>query len=334
VTDKTRPGATAGAPKAESSPKPKRRRRGVVGCVAGIALGLAGLVGARLAQLWIAFDVFTQFSPQFMFVVVAFAIGLFSPRAKILASSIVLIVLLVAQGMWPYYASSRVSELSKVATGERELKVASFNAWLGNKDVEAVRAEVARIDADVIALLELGAGHHVIYDQLKAQYPFNAQCANTKRCTFGILSKYPLSNVTDQMVAPGPAYMRASLGPEFGGLAIFAVHTNRFPESRAQLNQVKALVAELETVTGPHIVMGDFNATPYSRVTETLSSQANLTRFTNLPTWPARFGLPQIAIDHIFASPGIRQLESQSIGNSAGSDHFPIFLKVAVPVQQ
>ncbi len=333
MTDKTRPGAIAVAPKAESSPKPKRRRRGVVGCIVGIALGLAGLVGARLAQLWIAFDVFTQFSPQFMFVVVAFAIGLFSPRAKILASSIALIVFLIAQSMWPHYASSHVSELSKVAAGERELKVASFNTWLGNTNVEAVKAEITRINADVIVLLEFGRNQHVIYEQLKSQYPFNAQCANASKCTFGILSKYPLSNVTDQMVAPGPAYMRASLGPQFGDLIIFAVHTNRFPQSRAQLNQIKALVAELEAVVGPHIIMGDFNATPYSRITEILSSQANLTRFTNLPTWPARFGLPQIAIDHIFASSGIRQLDSQSIGNSAGSDHFPIFLKVAVPVQ-
>lgn len=333
MTDRTRQGATAGAPTTEASPKPKKRRRGVAGCIIGIALGLAGLAGARLAQLWIAFDVFTQFSPQFMFVVVAFAMGLFSPRAKILSSSIMLIVFLISQSMWPYYASSHVSELSKVAAGERELKVASFNAWLGNKDVEAVKAEIARIDADVIALLEFGLNQHVIYDQLKSQYPFNAQCANADKCTFGILSKYPLSNVTDQMVTPGPAYMRASLGPQFGDLTIFAVHTNRFPQSRAQLNQVKTLVAELETVAGPHIVMGDFNATPYSRVTETLSSQANLTRFTSLPTWPALVGLPQIAIDHIFASSGIRQLESQSIGNPAGSDHFPIFLKVAVPVE-
>ena len=146
MTDRTRQGATAGAPTTEASPKPKKRRRGVVGCIIGIALGLAGLAGARLAQLWIAFDVFTQFSPQFMFVVVAFAIGLFSPRAKILSSSIMLIVFLISQSMWPYYASSHVSELSKVAAGERELKVASFNAWLGNKDVEAVKAEIARID--------------------------------------------------------------------------------------------------------------------------------------------------------------------------------------------
>jgi endonuclease/exonuclease/phosphatase (EEP) superfamily protein YafD len=38
-------------------------------------------------------------------------------------------------------------------------------------------------------------------------------------------------------------------------------------------------------------------------------------------------------IDHIFASPGIRALTSESIGNNAGSDHFPVFMTLAIPVK-
>lgn len=333
MTETIRPGAAPVAPNAEASLKPKKRRRGVVGCAVGVALGVAGLLAGRLAQLWVTFDVFTNFSPQFMFVVVAFGIGLFVPRAKVLAASVMLIVMLLLQSMWPHYASSSVSELSKVAAGERELRVASFNTKISNANVEDVKSEIARINADVIVLVEFGTKLHVIYDLLKTQYPYNAQCRNASKCTFGMLSKFPLDNISDQMVSPGPPFMRASLGSQFGNLTIFAVHTTRFPQSRAQFNQIKDLVGELETVVGPHIVMGDFNATPYSRIAETLSSQANLARLTNLPTWPAQFGLPQVAIDHIFVSSGIRQLESQSIGNAAGSDHFPIQLKVAVPVQ-
>ena len=51
--------------------------------------------------------------------------------------------------------------------------------------------------------------------------------------------------------------------------------------------------------------MGDFNATPFSRILGVLQDSANLTRLTNLPSWPSQLGLPQIAIDHIFVSPGI-----------------------------
>jgi endonuclease/exonuclease/phosphatase (EEP) superfamily protein YafD len=59
---------------------------------------------------------------------------------------------------------------------------------------------------------------------------------------------------------------------------------------------------------------------------------ANLSRVTFLPTWPAAAGLPQIAIDHIFISPGIRLLEAARIGEAAGSDHYPVTARIAVPL--
>ena len=312
--------------------KKHKRPKGYLGCILGLSIGIAGLAAARLGHLWVAFDVFSQLTPQFMFLIVAFTIGLFTPHGKVLTAAVLLIGLLAVYSMWPYYVSSEAAVLSTVKSGERELRVASFNTWIGNDRVEEVKAEIARIDADVIVLVELGPNKRVIFDQLRLQYPYQAKCSDITHCNFGILSKFPLTKIGDRMIWEGPPYIRASLGPEFGGLSIYGVHTTRFPHSRAQFAQIKAMAAELDAVTGNYIVMGDVNATPYSRVTQTLASQANLTRLTNLPTWPARTGLPQIAIDHIFVTPGIRQLERQSIGNSAGSDHFPIIMKLAVPL--
>ena len=50
-----------------------------------------------------------------------------------------------------------------------------------------------------------------------------------------------------------------------------------------------------------------------------------------LPSWPSFFGLPQLGIDHIFLSPGLRVLKEPLIGDSAGSDHFPVIATVGVP---
>jgi endonuclease/exonuclease/phosphatase (EEP) superfamily protein YafD len=77
--------------------------------------------------------------------------------------------------------------------------------------------------------------------------------------------------------------------------------------------------------------MGDFNATPFSRIPGVVEVRGNLRRITYLPSWPATFGLPQIAIDHIFISPGVRQLEAARIGEAAGSDHYPVTARIAVP---
>jgi endonuclease/exonuclease/phosphatase (EEP) superfamily protein YafD len=312
--------------------KTRKRPKGYLGCILGLSIGIAGLAAARLGQLWVTFDVFSQVTPQLFFLILAFTIGLFMPHGKVLTAVVLLIGLLAAYSMWPYYVSSDVSVLSTVKSGERELRVASFNTWIDNDKIEDVKAEITRIDADVIVLVELGPNKRVIFDQLRLQYPYQAKCSDITHCNFGILSKFPLTKIGDRMLWEGPPYIRASLGPEFGGLSIYGVHTTRFPHTRAQFTQIKAMAAELDAITGNYVVMGDFNATPNSRVTQTLANQGNLMLLTNLPTWPARTGLPQIAIDHIFVTRGIRQLERQRIGNSAGSDHFPITMKLAVPL--
>ncbi len=318
---------------AEVAARKKKSPKGYLGCVLGLSLGLAGLAAARLGHLWVAFDIFSQFTPQFTFLVVAFIIGLFMPRGKVLTAIVLLVGMVASYSMWPHYVSAHPRILGTVKDGERELRVASFNTWLLNDKIDEVGAEIARIDADVIVLVELGPNKRVLFDQLNSRYPYQAKCSDPTHCNFAILSKFPLTKIGDRMIWEGPPYIRASLGPEFGNLSVYGVHTTRFPHSRAQLEQVRALAVELQAVTGHYLVLGDFNSTPYSRVTQTLASQANLQRFTNLPTWPARTGFPQVSIDHIFASSGIRQLESESIGDGAGSDHFPIFMKLAVPVQ-
>jgi len=57
-----------------------------------------------------------------------------------------------------------------------------------------------------------------------------------------------------------------------------------------------------------------------------------MSRLTVLPSWPALIQMPQMAIDHIFVSPDIRATQSEKIGNAAGSDHYPISIRLAVPL--
>ncbi len=309
-------------------------RKAYGGVLAGLCLGLLGLGGSRLGHLWIAFDVFSQFTLQFAIVIFAFVVGFVLPKWKVLGALVIMMALLAGVSAWPFLATQHPRVLSGVAVGERELKVATFNTFYNNQNAEAVVREVSRINADIVTLVELSPDKYIIFDALKKQYPYNAQCPkNEDACDFGILSKYPLSNIVNKSLYEGPPHMQASLGPDFGGLTVFGVHTTRFPHFRAQYKQLKKLASELDAMPGPHLVMGDFNATPYSRVLQDFATSADLQRFTNLPTWPARLSLPQIAIDHVFASKGIRQLETQGIGNNVGSDHFPIFLKIAVPVK-
>ncbi|MEI8180452.1 endonuclease/exonuclease/phosphatase family protein [Aestuariivirga sp.] len=315
----------------EEAPRRKRKPTGGFECKLGLLLGLAGLAASRLGQLWIAFDVFSHFTLQFAVMTVGFLIGMVMPRGKLLTAFVVMVLGIVAIGAWPHVASREPHVVGQLQSGERALKVASFNTFWVNQNATAVKAEIERLDADIITLIEMGPGKKPILDQLKGRYPYQFHCYEVDYCNFAVLSKLPFVDAESRGKWSGPSFIRVRLGPEAGGLTVFGVHTIRFPHSLAQFREVTEIARLIERTAGPRLVMGDFNATPFSRILGVLQDSANLTRLTNLPSWPSEAGLPQIAIDHIFVSPGIRQLEAERIGEPAGSDHYPVTVRIAVP---
>ena len=85
----------------DSSPeaRPRKRRRGRFACFVFALLGLAGVLGGWLGNLWIAFDVFAQFSYQFWLVALAFAIAFFMPFARVLAGIAIVVLGLLVIGI-------------------------------------------------------------------------------------------------------------------------------------------------------------------------------------------------------------------------------------------
>lgn len=319
---------------AETQRALRRRKRGGgrFECNVGLLIGVGGLAASRLGYLWIAFDVFSQFTLQFAVVTLAFALGRIMPRGRMFVAFMVLLLGIGAIGAWPHVASREPWVISEIKAGERAISVASFNTLYVNEQVDALRAEIERLDADIVALVELGPNNHGLVERLAGLYPHHADCFSLDFCHLAILSKFPLESSNAPAGWDGPPTIVAKLGAEFGGVTVIGIHTLRFPRAQAQFRQIKALSGLIDSLPGRKLVMGDFNATPFSRITSTLANQTGLVRLTWLPSWPSHAWLPQMAIDHIFASPGIRVLESERIGEPAGSDHYPITMKLAVPV--
>lgn len=300
----------------------------------GAAIGLAGLFGARLGQLWIGFDIFAQFWIQFCFLAFASFLGMASPRYKTLVSAVLFALLVAGYSIWPYYVSSaKMTNLKPLGTNERALRIASFNTWGNNKDLAAIEREVLRLDPDVMVLVEFNQTKLAVLSKLRQKFPYQENCWQTSYCDFAILSKFPFSDFTAKYEWDGPAFVSVKLGSEFANAHIYGVHTERFPHQRSQLKQINAFIKYMEGQSGPYVLVGDFNATPFSRITQTLVVGLGLELLTSLPTWSATYGFPQLAIDHIFISKGIRALDNEKIGEYAGSDHFPIAITLGVPTK-
>jgi endonuclease/exonuclease/phosphatase (EEP) superfamily protein YafD len=318
------------SPANQNSDKPKKKlRRDWSGATIGLALGVLGLIMARLGHLWVGFDVFSQFSIQFIFLALAMTLGLVSPRFKGLVGLVLFLAFVVGYALWPQLNLS--AKETQLPAGSQRLRVASLNTFIYNRDYKAISNAILKLNPDVMTLVEFMHDKQELLDDLRSVYPYQETCFTQPECESAIISKYPLFNTSAKIFWAGAPLIQSSLGPEFGNLTIFGIHTTRFPHSRAQFTQIKELAKYIETVPGRVVIMGDFNATPFSRITQTLAESLGLKLLTNLPSWPATHSFPQLAIDHIFVSRDISPLSSEVIGDFAGSDHFPVAITLAVP---
>ena len=308
----------------------RRRRRGRIACLLGMLIGLGGLVAGRLGVLWIDFDVFAQFTLHFAAILLAFLIGYLMPRARVLTAVAVIIVAVVAIGVWPHFASRGIEAAGAPSSTEHALRLMSFNTRLARHNGDAVAQEVLRNDPDVAILIEVGEEKRSGLDALKARYPYQTDCFAIPECYMAIVAKVPFAGVESRASWEGPPLIKVSFGGELGGITIVGVHTIRFPHQRAQFRQIEELIRFVDGIEGPLVVAGDFNSTPFSRMLNAFAERSRMSRLTVLPSWPAWLQLPQLAIDHVFAGRGVRATEAPRIGKNAGSDHYPVIVGLAV----
>ncbi len=306
----------------------RKRHREWSGAVGFLVLGLAGLFAGKLGLLWPRFDIFAQFTIQFAIFVIAGAVGLFSPRLKGVAAGLVAVVLLFGYGLWPSF-NVQTTE-SSLASGEKRLKVAQFNLGGKRSDTQAIVDSLHALNADVVTMVEVLSNREDVLARLKPDYPFQANCFENLGCDMAVVSKIPLLN--NQVIYAGQTVplLKVSLGAAYGGLVIAATHTTRFPHVTEQFGQFRAIGQTLEVDAGPLVLMGDFNATPQSRLLRGLADRLGVSIVTYLPSWPATYGLPQFAIDHVMISASIRALSAETVGQNAGSDHVPVSVVLAV----
>lgn len=312
----------------------RRRRRGRLRCMLGFLVFAGLLIATRLSNLWLAFDVLSHFTLHYAILAGAFLIGYFMPVGRVLTAFILAFIGFAGIGAYAHYASEEPRVFGLAQANERPLRIMSFNSGFANDNTEAIIKEVRRLDPDVAVLIELSEGKRVVLNQLRDKYPYHIDCIGTAYCHFAILSKAPITSSDFKGLWNGPALISATLGGQYAGVHVVGVHSIRTPYVRAQFGQMRELANYLNAFTGPLFVVGDFNATPFARVLGLFAERTSLRRVTFLPTWPGQVELPQLAIDHIFFSAGVRVLEAAKIGQRAGSDHYPVTVLTSVPTDR
>lgn len=314
------------------------RRRGIRSAVpgpAGIWTVLSVLAAIVLLPSWLGLagswhwrlDLFAHFRWQYLFLGAAIMLWALWRRHRVLLVFAVLTTLLngalIAQLAWQ--PALRAGTL----TDDFALRMLSLNVLTSNPHKQRVMDLVTASDADVVVLTEVDIEWSVALEALATQYPYRIVHPRPDNFGVALLSRLPLEE-------PGVMGLESMQMPSImarithQGRRLLIVGTHPRPPLSAghadvrdrQLQALGQLVARTEE---PVVVLGDFNATPWSAPMRALTAGRLGYRSHNAPwtpTWMVRtpFAIP---IDHVLCTAPLVIIR-RSVGPDVGSDHRPV----------
>jgi endonuclease/exonuclease/phosphatase (EEP) superfamily protein YafD len=307
------------------------------------AAALLAFAAGYLSSLSALLDFSAQFSAHWLVLAVVAVVASFVQRYAytILASSL-LIAALAPPIIASWYSATHIATTGieasasvdgpvnppKPAKPPRQFKLLTFNVYNLNNDLEAIWSEIVRHDADVLLLIEFGPSKQGLLPRLLERYPHGKSCVWSWSCAIGLYSRLPMQNF--KLVAPnddaGPALIAADIELAGGPVTIIGTHVlspNHGP--RANFIELDHLGRRARESLNPVVVAGDLNTTVWANAFDNFRRKSGLIHMGHLiPTWPMRpLPLPQLGIDHVFASPELRMTGIRA-GKAAGSDHLPL----------
>jgi len=207
----------------------------------------------------------------------------------------------------------------------------SFRQFLPRRLLEIVR----ETDPDVVVLQELTPHAERVLASLDTELPHFRKFPAEGAYGIGLWSKHELESGETIALGRLPAIQARVRGPS-GSFTIIGVHlsapvTRRRAAARNQ--QLVELAARSAAVSGPLIVAGDFNTSPYSPYFTSWLEAAGLTDSrrgrTLSPSWPTTLRLAGIPIDHVAVNDEFMLLSHRRLPNFE-SDHFGVLVEVAL----
>lgn len=310
---------------------------------------LVGLPLAGVSTLWLAPELVGLATRSPFAQVVAFR-----PVVAAGQLSLAAVVALVCRRWWP--AALAVGGAAVVALGTvisraaegptpppgPTLSILSFNVWHGRADAAALASVVREQRPDLVILPEAGQRFR---DRLEPELEglgYNSWMTTgpDERDGVGIvvLASSALGALTATPVELGARlrWMRLS-GGNLGEVGVVAVHTSApvrrwMPRWASDLALLRTWLGEGR---GPHVVVGDLNATldhaPLRAATtgavNVAAARGRGLTSTWPTTWPRWLG---VQIDHVFVSGGVQPAEARVL-DLPGSDHRALLAKVVLP---
>ena len=306
-------------------------------------IGLATLaVGALCAAPMVGLDGYlpelaASWRPHIALALAVCAAMALAVRARLVGG--LLVALAIALGA----DAIRTATLSAQATAGSDLgdgyavRVVFSNLSIGNDDNGKLVAWLKVSDPDIVVATEVSPHHVGQMAGAMAEFPFRMIEPREHPFGMAVYSRYPISGESVTELAGDPPRVRnpilvtGDVETPVGMLHVAGVHLfpPMTPRWLAWRNEQLVIASEvLAEIDAPKLVVGDFNATPWSASFRAFRSENGLSGFNTRATWPVWLGFAGIPIDHAFVSPDLRILGIET-GPDIGSDHRPLLIDVA-----
>ena len=299
---------------------------------AAITTGFVALLGRARIGAW-PLEWFANFSVQILFVAIALLLVATALKSKFTFTVCVIAVVVSGTTVAGVLRSDRDARRHGAA-----VVIGHLNAQSGKIEVNALRAMLRREAPDVFVILEPSQSDVRSLQRDAAGYTAHttATKASPPWVRTIVLSRIPIANVRHrEAVDLPPATVEYTIMLNNKPVTVMALHTaSPTTPGRAQERNraLRATVRWSNARAEDHVVMGDFNATPWSPEfvdTETNGQlRSSLRGFGQQASWPSELGWLGLAIDHALLSKSLVTV-SRDTTDSFGSEHRGLLVGVA-----
>lgn len=195
-------------------------------------------------------------------------------------------------------------------------------------------AERLRETLPDVAVLAESTQLEEMAESLKDIYPHQLGCLEV--CEVMILSRHPY--LVRAVRTPGPVWRERMLVVDIAPLGqkklvkLVGLHMVKpwyFGITELETQQV---TARLRRYRGPTVVVGDFNAAPWSNRMRWIHKRSGMQGIRRpIATWPAKAGWAGVPIDHVLVKGGAQVVTVAPWGAGLGSDHRGLLARIALP---
>lgn len=298
-----------------------------------VLLLLASLLGFAAGAFWF-FDLLNHFRVQYLAASILGIIVAWRLRSKPLALTYATLALVNAVFVVPLFLPQPAAPESL-----REISILSSNTWLRNADWTSVLTAIQEHDPDVAYFTETHPSFRSRFGEFDAAYHMFRREGDVLlvRRQAGLRPK-PITVPAGVNLAGIPVSLSVD-GIIVNLLAVHPAAPRNTETTNTRDQSLAAIATFLENQNGLAIIVGDFNATPWSHVFRNLQQQTGFHNsqagFGIQSTWPSYPGSPfnsllRVPIDHCLHSPAIHTIDRRVLPHR-GSNHNPILIRLGFP---